>query len=159
LGGCEARLREIGRVVFGIQYTDNDIEETDDMPMIQEMRESKFLKKEDVGAGSLMTIEGCEQHNVAKEGAPPENKWCLTFVESEKPLVLNSTNAQLCARICESENTDDWAGKKIVLYTDPNVSYAGKIIGGIRVRAPKKTAAVAPKPAPVVDINDDEIPF
>jgi hypothetical protein len=46
-----------------------------------------------------------------------------------------------------------------VLYTDPNVSYAGKIIGGIRVRAPKKTAAVAPKPAPVVDINDDEIPF
>jgi hypothetical protein len=62
------------------------------------MRESKFLKKEDVGAGALMTVESCEQHNVAKQGAPPENKWCLTFAESDKPLVINSTNAQLCAK-------------------------------------------------------------
>jgi hypothetical protein len=144
------------------------------MPKISEMRESKFLKKEDVGAGALMTIEGCEQHNTAKEGAPPENKWCLTFAESDKPLVLNSTNAQLCARICGSDDTDDWVGHKIVLYTDPNVSYAGKIVGGIRVRAPKvKTngAAAAPaKPAPVVappplpqepvtELTDDDIPF
>ena len=127
------------------------------MPMISELRESKFLKKEDVGAGALMTIEGCEQHNVAKEGAPPENKWCLTFTETDKPLVLNSTNAQLCARICNSENTDDWTGHKIVLYTDPNVSYAGKITGGIRVRAPKVKAA--PKPAPVQELTDDDIPF
>lgn len=132
------------------------------MPKISEMRESKFLKKEDVGAGALMTIEGCEQHNTAKEGAPPENKWCLTFAESDKPLVLNSTNAQLCARICGSEDTDDWTGKRIVLYTDPNVSYAGKIVGGIRVRAPKAKAVVA---APVVhapvteELTDEDVPF
>jgi hypothetical protein len=134
------------------------------MPKISEMRESKFLKKEDVGAGALMTIESCEQHNVAKEGAEAEMKWCLTFAEGDKPLVLNSTNIQLCARICGSDDTDEWIGKKIVLYNDPNVSYAGKIMGGIRVRAPKAAkAAVVAKPvvhAPVVEeLTDDDVPF
>lgn len=139
------------------------------MPKIHEMLDSKFLKKEDVGGGALMTVEGCSQHNVAKQGAEPEMKWCLSFEESDKPLVLNSTNIQLCQRVFGSDDTDDWTGKKIVLYTDPNVSYAGKIVGGIRVRAPKaKPVAVAavagmkraPKPEPVPSEEIfDEPPF
>lgn len=138
------------------------------MPKTSEMRESKFLKKEDVGAGMLMTVESCEQYNVAKEGAPPENKWCLTFAESDKPLVLNSTNIQLCERIFGSDDTDQWLGKRIVLYTDPNVSYQGKVIGGIRVRAPKTkpghaapapVAAPAPPVVPVAELTDEDIPF
>lgn len=140
------------------------------MPKTSEMRESKFLKKEDVGAGALMTVSSCEQYNVAKEGAPPEHKWCLTFEESDKPLVLNSTNIQLCERIFGSDDTDAWIGKKIVLYTDPNVSYQGKVIGGIRVRAqrvkPQPVAVNAPRvvvpapvAAPVSELTDDDIPF
>lgn len=131
------------------------------MPRTSEMRESKFLKKEDVGGGALMTVQGCEQYNVAKEGAPPENKWCLTFEETDKPLVLNSTNIQLCERIFNSDDTDVWVGKRIVLYTDPNVSYAGKVVGGIRVRAPKLKAAAAPPPPPPAaeELVDDDIPF
>lgn len=130
------------------------------MPKISEMRESKFLKKEDVGRGVLATIAGCDQMNVAMEGAGQELKWCLHFKELEKPLVLNSTNIQLCANICASEDTDYWVGKRIVLYTDPNVSYGGKLVGGIRVRAPKPSAA-PPPPPPVAteEIFDDEIPF
>ena len=135
------------------------------MPRTSEMRESKFLKKEDVGVGSLMTIEGVTQHNVAKEGADPELKWCMTFAESDKPLVLNATNIQICEAIFGSDNTDDWTGKKIVLYSDPNVSFQGKLVGGIRVRAPK-LKAVAPvaakatsKPALPAEITEDEIPF
>lgn len=133
------------------------------MPKTSDMRESKFLKKEDVGAGSLMTVDSCAQFNVAKEGAPPENKWCLTFSESDKPLVLNSTNIQLCEQMFGSDDTDGWIGKKIVLYTDPSVMYAGKIVGGIRVRAPKKATpasvvAVPPPPASA-PLTDDDIPF
>lgn len=136
-------------------------------PKTSEMRESKFLKKEDVGAGALMTVASCEQYNVAKEGAPPEHKWCLTFTETDKPLVLNSTNIQLCERMFGSDDTDHWVGKKIVLYTDPNVSYQGKVIGGIRVRAPKvkpaaaKLVPVAPPP-PEPDFEDagpEDVPF
>jgi hypothetical protein len=137
------------------------------MPKIHEMMDSKFLKKEDVGAGALMTVEGCAQHNVAKQGAEPEMKWCLSFEESDKPLVLNSTNIQLCQRVFSSDDTDEWVGKKIVLYTDPNVSYAGKVVGGIRVRAPKAKPVAVPAPnkratAPVIvpePVDEDDIPF
>ena len=40
-------------------------------------------------------------------------------------------NIQLCARACNSDDTDEWTdGRKSVLYADPNVSYAGKLVGG-----------------------------
>ena len=130
------------------------------MPKTSEMRESKFLRKEDVGRGVLATIAGCVRHNTAMEGAPPELKWCLTFQELDKPLVLNSTNTQLCEQICDSDDTDHWVGKRIVLYTDPNVSYGGKLVGGIRVRKPKPTALPPPPPPVQSDpLTDDEIPF
>ncbi len=134
------------------------------MPKTHEMKESKFLKKEDVGTGALLTITGCEQQNVAKDDQDPELKWVLTFKEAEKPLILNSTNIAACERICESDDTDDWIGKQIVLYNDENVSFGGKITGGIRIRAPKlKPAKAAIKKAPVavaVAVDpDDDIPF
>lgn len=149
------------------------------MPNISEMRESKFLKKEDVGRGTLGTITGVVQMNVAMEGAGKEMKWCLQFSEIDKPLVLNSTNIQLCANICGSEDTDHWIGKRVVLYMDPNVSYQGKLIGGIRLRAPKTTTTLPPVPPPPAlppapalvysqplpsdpipgELTDDDIPF
>lgn len=127
------------------------------MPKVSDLKDSKFLKQSDVGEGILVTITGCEQHNVAKEGADPEMKWCLTFKETAKPLVLNSTNAQLLERILGSDDTEDWVNGRVVLYTDPNVSFGGKIVGGIRVRAPKVKAK--PKPQPEPEGDDEDAPF
>jgi hypothetical protein len=131
------------------------------MPKTSEMRESKFLKQSDIGAGALMTVAGCNPHNVAKEGAEPETKWCLEFEESEKPLVLNAINIQLCEKIFGSDDTDEWIGRRVVLYVDPTISFQGKVTGGIRVRAPKQQNAAkpAPKPAAVAELTDDDIPF
>ena len=114
------------------------------------LKQSKFLTRADVGSGMLVTIRQITQENVAKEGAPEELRYCIHFDEAEKPMVLNSTNGQIIAGITKSEETDAWTGHKIVLYDDPNVSFGGKLVGGIRVRAPRlpKTAAPAPKPAP-----------
>ncbi len=134
------------------------------MPHISQLKESRFLKKEDCGSGILVTIRECSQQNVAKEGADPELKWCLLFDEYDKPMVLNSTNAQIIAQVCQSEETDAWLGKKIVLYSDPSISFGGKLVGGIRARAPvykkpalttAKVATQAPAPAPTAE---DEIP-
>lgn len=107
------------------------------MPKISEMKSSKFLKKEDVGDGVICTIDGVSQENVAKEGADPEMKWCLHFANLDNPMVLNVTNMQLIAHFLGSEDTDDWIGKKIILYDDPSVAYKGKLTGGIRVRQHK----------------------
>jgi len=123
---------------------------------ISHIKQSNFLTKADVGKGILVTIKGdVFQENVAMEGAAPEMKYCIAFHEAEKPMVLNSINAQLIAQITGSEETERWNGCKVVLYEDPTVSFGRKLVGGIRVRAPKgaaaraaSTPASAPSPAP-----------
>lgn len=117
------------------------------MPNISVLKNSNFLKKEDCDPAIMVTIRNVSHDNVAKEGAPEELKWVMYFDEFEKGMVLNSTNGQIIAKALGSEEIDDWAGKQIVLYHDPNVSFAGKLVGGIRARAPKPKAGT--KPAPV----------
>lgn len=116
------------------------------MASINDLKSSKFLKKEDVGEGALVTIKSVHLENVAKEGAEPEMKWCLTFNEFDKPMVLNSTNGQLIGKITgiEDEIEKGWVGKEVVLYNDPTVSFAGKVMGGIRVRARKNEKDALP---------------
>jgi hypothetical protein len=140
---------------------------------ISELKKSNFLTRNDCGSGILVTIDHLSQMNVAKEGAPEELRWVIHFKEEqvEKPMVLNSTNGQIIASIVKSEETDLWAGHKIVLYDDPTVSFGGKLVGGIRVRAPKGRAAAAPvqqptranpppPPAPMEDEEEqDDVPF
>ena len=144
---------------------------------ISQLKQSKFLTRADVGRGQLVTIKEIIQENVAKEGAPEEMKYCLVLNELDKPMVLNSTNGQIIAAITGSEDTDNWTGKQIVLFDDPNVSFGGKLVGGIRVRAPRQTItapatqpthgvfgkpAVRPAPAaqtgPATEPSDD-VPF
>ena len=141
------------------------------MPRVGDMIESKFLKKEDVGGerGMLVTISAVKQANVAMQGADPEMKWTLSFSELDKPMVLNSTNIHMTAKACGSDDTDEWMGKKIVLYEDPNVSFGGKLVGGIRVRAQRTQAApVVPQRKPQPESNksvgnfadmQDDVPF
>ena len=112
------------------------------------LKQSRFLTRADVGAGVLVTIKEIYQDNTAKEGAPEELKWVMSFHELDKPMVLNSTNGQIIAQIVGSEETNDWAGHKVVLYDDPNVSFGGKLVGGIRTRAPRNTKPAPAKPGP-----------
>ena len=132
------------------------------MPEISTMKDSKFLKRADCGAGILLTIESCEQMNVGKDDGPAEMKWGLNFIEDVKPMILNSTNAELIGMFSGKSNSDDWHGVKIVAYDDPSVGYGGKLVGGIRVRAPRGKGVTAAKPVspptePEADVDD--IPF
>ena len=114
---------------------------------VNDLKKSNFLQKGDVGNGVLVTVRDVTEENIAKDGAPAEMKWCLHLEELEKPMVLNSTNGQLIAQITKSDESDNWAGHKVVLYNDPSITYGGKLTGGIRVRAPRNQPA---KPATVV---------
>ena len=138
------------------------------MPRIHEMVDSKFLKKEDAGDGILVTIKGVEKRDVGTE-SEPEQKWVLLLAET-KPLVLNSTNLALIEKATGSDDTDDWTGKQIVLFNDENVSFGGKLTGGVRVdvaRTKRHNAKGAPaaagKPAKAhaafEDFQDDPPPF
>jgi len=112
---------------------------------VNDLKKSKFLTKNDVMPPVLVTIDHEEEVNVAKEGAEPEYRWALWFRELEKPLILNSTNGQIIAAITGSEESHGWHGHQVVLYNDPNISFGGKLTGGIRVRANETTAPVVPQ--------------
>ena len=75
----------------------------------------------------------------------------MSFDENDKPLVLNSTNGQIMQQITGSPESDDWTGAKVVLYHDPNVSFGGTLVGGVRIRAPRKAPVpVTGKRAPAM---------
>jgi hypothetical protein len=103
------------------------------------MIESKYLKQTDVNDDTVVTVVKVGKANVAKEGEEPEYKWLIRFQEFPKPMVLNSTNIKRLARACDSNNTDDWTGKKVILYVDPDVEFGGNVVGGLRIRARKAT--------------------
>ena len=131
------------------------------------MKQSKFLTKDDAGTGLLATIKDLTEENVEQEGKPEKMKWVLHFDEC-KPLVLNATNIASIERALGSDETDNWMGKKIVLFNDENVSFGGEITGGVRVdinrtkRYAAKLAGDKPepeKPKGAFDDFKDDIPF
>jgi hypothetical protein len=145
------------------------------MPKLHDMLPSKFLKQADVPAPALVFLSHITKEQVNQENEPEEYKWVAHFREFDRPLVLNTTNLNALSLIFNSEDSDDWKGE-CVIYTDPNVSFGGKLVGGLRVRkaknqgarsAPEKLAELAarqqsqPKPVPSssFDDMDSDVPF
>lgn len=131
------------------------------MPNINQMVQSKYLKQVDVPDPIIVTIQGVKQVNMAKEGEAPEMKWAIKFRELEKPMILNSTNIHVAATILKSEDTDDWKGQEIVLFTDPNVSFGGQVVGGLRFRGQEKAPVKATIKSGGGSFSDmaDDVPF
>lgn len=128
------------------------------MPNINQMVQSKYLKTADVPDPVIVTVQGVKQVNMAKEDEAPELKWAIKFVELDKPMVLNTTNIHVAAKVFKSDDTDEWKGQEIILYTDPNVSFGGQVVGGLRFRGQEKAPVKAAGKSGFADMKDD-IPF
>jgi len=133
-----------------------------------DMMESKFLRKDDVGEdGTIVTVGRIDRVNVAMQGDPPEYRWTMQFDEFDKPMVLNSTNIKLAEKIFASDDTDEWIGKKLIAYNDPNITFGKDIVGGIRLKAYRKAApprempgkAAPRKTQETVEEMADDIPW
>jgi hypothetical protein len=119
-------------------YDDLEIEDTDDL--VAATRKSRFLTKEDAGDGIVGTIAKAGRAMIDFDGySRPEERTVIIFKEGGlKPFIANSTNVQLIAQIAGSRDPKKWVGVQIELYHDRSVSFGGKLLGGIRVRAPKQ---------------------
>lgn len=135
------------------------------MARTSDMIESKYLKQADAPDPVIVTVSKVGRINIAKEGDTPDEKWAVRFREFNKPMLLNSTNIKLLEKACGSDDTDDWVGKEVVLYTDESVSFGGQVVGGLRIRkqqqAPARKAPTQQQPddgRPLAEMDDD-IPF
>lgn len=135
------------------------------MPNVNDLKKSRFLAIKDVEPPVTVTITKYEKINVALETQEPDERWCLYFRELAKPLALNVTNGMLLKAITGSDDFDNWIGKKVVLFNDESVMFAGEFTGGIRIRAIQTTATggqsnpdyVGDDPSPPP--TDDDIPY
>lgn len=67
-------------------------------------------------------------------------KMCLHWKEPKVlPWLLNKTNIKRIAKLY-GDDTDEWVGKKVTIYNDPDVEFMGEIVGGLRVRLQAQTA-------------------
>lgn len=125
------------------------------MKMSETFRGS-YLKASDFMKPALLTIKKCWLEVMPDESTKP----AVSFVEADRPLILNKTNAITLAELYGDE-ADDWAGHKIVAYCT-NTDFGGKRVACIRLRAPKKTQAEKDDERHAslqVDQGPDEIPF
>lgn len=99
---------------------------------------SSYLRAADVTEDIVVTIEKVEAVSFENEGTVQE-KLAVTGRELEQDIVLNKTMIRQLTEILASDDTEDWQGKKVVLYTDPDVFFQGKRTGGLRFRALKST--------------------
>lgn len=119
-----------------------------------EMISSKFLRKEDLDEDVTVTLGDVELEDMP--GDSGEQRWVLGFKELDKGLVLNTTTIRVLEKAFGND-TDAWLDKKAVLYVDPNVTYRGQVVGGLRLR-PVKPKLTLKKDAPA-EAFDDEIAF
>ena len=117
----------------------------------------KYLKREHVTEeGSTHKVVSCTEEPINLSDGGSEMKWILTL-ENLKPIVLNATNIRRCVAAFNTSETNDWVGRSIVCYDDPEIEFGGRQVGGIRLRAvptKSKSKAKSKKPTDV-----DEIPF
>ena len=100
-----------------------------------------YLQKEDITEPVIATISSAKEESLDENERP---KLVLYFAEFEKGLVCNVTNITMLIDVLGSDDTDDWIDRRAILYVDKSVMFAGKRVGGIRVRpASKEEVALA----------------
>jgi len=108
------------------------------MPKVSEMIQSKFLRKEDFEEDRVMTIRGLKLEDMP--GDDGTQKWVLYFQEDAKGMALNVTTIRVL-EAAFGDHSDMWIGKKVKVYVDPNVSFGGKVVGGLRLMPPRGAKA------------------
>ena len=97
---------------------------------------AKYLKKEDVPSPANTSILWIKEEEVTAPGKGTETRLVLYFDGVKKGLVLNTANAEALLEISGTDDYEKWTDTPVQLYVDPDVTYGGKKIGGIRIRKP-----------------------
>lgn len=91
------------------------------------------------GKRVTLTIKGVEQKEIIGDGGRKNMGYVVLFGETKKKLVVTgATVRRQLAMACQSENPDDYTGKKIVLYPVESTRSVSK--QAIRIAIPEPTA-------------------
>lgn len=109
----------------------------------------KFMDKNYLGSWDVpdgedlvLTVDHAARDDVKNERGS-EKKLTLHFVEDYKPMILNSTNSKAISAAYGSTKVEDWAGKRISIYTAKVTAFGGTT-DALRIRdyPPKVTEVI-----------------
>lgn len=128
------------------------------MPKLREIYGGNYLKADDIK--DLGDVNVVIENVTVDELEDGKKKAVLHFRGKEKTLVVNVTNANMLEELTGSDDTDDWIGKRICIYTC-KVDFQGKRVLAIRVKAGTggKPPAPKPEPAAVLETELEDPPF
>ena len=94
------------------------------------------------GKDIILTIDFVRQEKVTGSDGKSEECIVCHWKEQQKPMILNSTNCKMIAKLIGSPYIEDWSGKKIQIGSE-RVKAFGDVVDALRVRKtlPKQTAA------------------
>lgn len=93
-----------------------------------------FLKVEDIVKEKSVVVKEVKVETIGREEAA-KDKLVVYFEEFEKGLALNKINSEALAELADSREIENWPKTKAILYVDKNVMFAGKRVGGIRIKS------------------------
>ena len=92
------------------------------------------------GGDVTLTVKDVFADDLRTKDGGKERKWVISFIGTDKKLVLNKTNSEAIAHLHGSK-AENWIGERVTFYPT-RVSAFGAMTDAIRVRETK------PKPAP-----------
>jgi hypothetical protein len=131
----------------------------------EELFPSSYFKAGDLPPNGLPVKIQMVNKELVGQGAEAKEKGVVYFVNQQKRLVLNTTNFDLIGDALGSFDTDDWAGRAIILVAE-KTRFQGKVTDCVRVKKFQKPTVAAAKQAPteidppqsISDDMDDRMP-
>ena len=108
---------------------------------------AKYLKKEDISSPVNTSILWIKEEEVTAPGKGTEKRMVLYFDGLKKGLVLNTANGEALEELTGTDDYEKWSDLPVQLYTDPDVTFGQKKVGGIRIRKPLSGPTLKVKPS------------
>jgi len=88
------------------------------------------------GKTLIVTIKTVKNENVTGPDGKKEECMVMTFSDppGTKPMIVNSTNAKTIEKLYNTPYIEEWAGRKIELYTD-RIKAFGEVVDALRIKA------------------------
>lgn len=96
---------------------------------------SNYLKAKDIEKPETVTVASVEAVSFKDDNGGDRESLVVYFEELDQGVVTSKTSLAQLVEIFESDETDEWIGKPVVMFNDATVQFKGKRVGGIRFRA------------------------
>lgn len=119
---------------------------------------SKYLRGSELDGELELIIRDVRMVQIDPNDDAPK---VVVFFNDGSPLILNSGNWNIIEDMY-GDDSDEWIGKKIRVWFNPDVEFQGKRVGGIRVRTQAEMPQGWSKSKLVekaADVPDSQIPF